>query len=248
MSITKLFFIFSCLCCFWVTTLNAEITQNETSSLENKIEKYILENPEIIIESLRRYEKKISELSLITEKKLISDNIEKLTKDKFSYATGDKESPVTLIAFIDYKCGFCKKSLEEMVDLIANNSRIRFIIKEFPILGTESVLASKASIALFINQGPDTYKDFIQYLVKYNGKISLEKIKKIIQEIGGNSEDIEQQMEKEIVYNVLNSNYALANILKITGTPTFIIGSEIIRGYKNRIELEKIIERNYNDL
>ncbi len=248
MSISKLFLKFFSIYCLSICYLNAEGSKQEILSIESEIREFILENPEIIIESLRNYEKRMSELSTITEKKLIAANLQNLIDDRFSYSTGDKENSINVVAFIDYKCGFCKKSLQEMTTLISNNSRVRFIIKEFPILGAESLLASKASIALFINQGPEIYEAFVRYLTEYNGSISLKKIKQIIDIIGANSDNLESLMEKEIVYNVLNSNYALANILKITGTPTFIIGSEIIRGYKDQKELQKIIQRNYSAL
>ena len=99
-----------------------------------------------------------------------------------------------------------------------------------------------------MDEGPLAYAKFTQAIIKEVGLISVNRIKEIIDKNGGNIKDLELRMEKENVYSVINSNYALANSLKITGTPTFIIGTEIIRGYKSLTELQKIIERNKKPL
>ncbi len=244
MSITK--FIITTIYLFFLSTfvVNAELSLKEEALIQNQIRDYILQNPEIIIESMQRYEQKRLNQAKKNDESLIIKNFNKLTNDKLSYSVGDHNSGLALVVFIDYKCGYCKKSLEELFELVTENPELRLIIKEFPILGAESLLASKASIALFLNQGPLIYEKFIKYLVKHRGEITGDKIIQIITSIGGDSSEFEKKMDEEVIYNVLNSNYALANSLKISGTPTFVIGTEVIRGYKEKKMLQALLDKN----
>ena len=146
-----------------------------------------------------------------------------------------------MIEFLDYRCGYCRKAHDELKTLLNQNPEIRFVVVEFPILGEQSILAAKASISVLIHQGRSGYKNFSEKLLAYSGQINNESITRLIKSNGGDTQQIKSTMESEQVYTILNSNYLIAKKLKISGTPTFIIGTEIIRGYKDINTLQKII-------
>ena len=154
------------------------------------------------------------------------------------------DGPVTIVEFIDYKCGFCKRFHFEMIQLLDEVPQTRYVIKEFPILGLESLLASKASIALLLHQGPDIYRSFTDALLLTNDKITLEKLITIADQAGGDGALIKKYIESEKVLEVLEENYELARALDIQGTPTFVIGSEVVRGYKSKQQLKDILFKN----
>lgn len=207
----------------------------------NEIKEFILANPEIILESLKRYEEKLKEVTEKTKQKLIIQEITSSILNGSSYIGGNVDGSITFIEFIDYKCGYCKKAHKQIKKLLKSNPEIRFMVKEFPILGEQSLLASKASIAILLDEGSLAYEKFTTNLLEFNGEISINSIKDLIQASGGNSLGIQKKMESKTVSEILNSNYALARKLNITGTPTFIIGTEIVRGYTDTQTLQNII-------
>jgi protein-disulfide isomerase len=210
---------------------------------DDTIRKFILANPEIILESLKRYEEKVEADTKTIEQQIIKKELALITTNNTSYIGGNPNGSITVIEFLDYKCGYCKKAHGQILELINSNPEIRFIVKEFPILGDESMIASKASVAVLLDQGSKVYRTFTERLLKFNGRITIDSIKNLLKSIGGETERIQKLMESKAVYNILNSNYNLAKQLKIRGTPTFIIGTEIVRGYKNVEELQNIISK-----
>ena len=210
---------------------------------DDAIRNFILANPEIILESLKKYEEKVEAGTKTIEQQIIKKELALIATNNTSYIGGNPNGSVTLIEFLDYKCGYCKKAHGQILELIDSNPEIRFVVKEFPILGDESMIASKASVAVFLDQGSKVYRAFTEKLLKFNGHITIESIQNLLNSVGGETERIQKIMESETVYNILNSNYNLAKQLKIRGTPTFIIGTEIIRGYKNVEELQNIINK-----
>ena len=225
------------------TSTSGKYTHAEMQSSDDDIRKFILANPEIILESLKRYEEKVEADTKTIERQIIEKEVAMLATNNTSYIGGNPNGSVTLIEFLDYKCGYCKKAHGQILELIDSNPEIRFVVKEFPILGNESMIASKASVAVFLDQGSNVYKTFTEKLLKFNGPITIDSIQNLLKSIGGETESIQKLMESETVYNILNSNYNLAKKLQIRGTPTFIIGTEIVRGYKNVEELQNIINK-----
>ena len=220
--------------------------QNNTISVEltdNKIREFILNNPEIILESLKRYEEKMNAATKSSEQEIIRNELRRSEENRNDFVGGNPTGPITLIEFVDYRCGYCRKAHKEVQELLNKNKEIKFIVKEFPILGEQSLLAAKAGIAILNHQGGKLYEKFSKKIIDYDGVITIQSISKIVETAGGDSEDFQNKMESEHVYEVLNSNFQLAKKLKITGTPTFIIGTEIIRGYKDFNTLQEIINR-----
>ena len=220
--------------------------RNNIISLEltnDKIREFILNNPQIILESLKRYEEKINAATKSSEQEVIRNELLRLEENRNDFIGGNPTGPITLIEFVDYRCGYCRKAHKEVGELLNKNGEIKFIVKEFPILGEQSLLAAKAGIAIFKYQGNKIYEKFSKKIINYDGVITTQLISKIVEEAGGDTEDLQNKMESEHVYQVLNSNFQLAKKLKITGTPTFIIGTEIIRGYKSVNALQEIINR-----
>ena len=225
------------------TSASVQYSQAEIQPSDDNIRKFILANPEIILESLKRYEEKVESDTKTIERQIIKKELAMLATKNTSYIGGNTNGSVTLIEFLDYKCGYCKKAHGQILELIDSNPEIRFVVKEFPILGDESIIASKASVAVFLDQGSNIYKTFTEKLLKFNGRITIDSIQNLLKSVGGKTERIQKLMESKTVYNILNSNYNLAKKLKIRGTPTFIIGTEIVRGYKDVEELQIIINK-----
>ena len=229
---------------FFVNIVNPSFAEQnilKTPEFENAIRQFLIENPEVIFEAIENYEnQKIKEAQKL-EKKLIQKYSDLLFEDNYSFIGGNKEGSITIVAFIDYKCGYCKKAHIEVSELISNNSELKYIMKEYPILGSESILASKIAIHILLNQGDKVYREFNDKLLKYNGTLSVSNIEKIIQLSGGAPVNVEAIIKDNKINLILKNNQLLANELGVQGTPTFIIGNQIIRGYKPKNVLQEII-------
>ncbi|MFL2801413.1 MAG: DsbA family protein [Paracoccaceae bacterium] len=214
----------------------------EKTELNRLIKKYILENPEIIIKAIEIYQKKQNLNALENEKKLIKSFSSEIFNDKNSYFFGDKNSKITIVEFIDYNCGYCKKNHKIIMKLLNNENKIRYIIKELPILGESSLLASKIAILIYLTDGAETYKKFFNFLMNHNSQLNFEILKSFARKAGSSIKNFDTQINIEKVNSVILKNLKLAEKLSINGTPSFIIENSIIRGFISFDQLQEIID------
>ena len=216
--------------------------ESELNDLNLLIKKYILENPEIIIEAIEIYQKTQNSKTLTKEKKLIKSLNSEIFDDKNSYYYGDKNSKITIVEFVDYNCGYCKRNHNIIMQFIENNNNVKYIVKELPILGERSLLASKVAILIYLTDGSEVYKKFFDLLMTHKNQLNFEILKKFATKAGSTIKDFDNQINLKKVNSVIVNNISLAKKLSINGTPTFIIGNTIIRGFISFEELQEIID------
>jgi protein-disulfide isomerase len=142
---------------------------------------------------------------------------------------GNPDGDVTLVEFFDYNCGFCRRAMPDMAQLLAEDSNLRIILKEFPVLSENSVDAARVAVAV-ANTPDSDYWAFHELLFTSRGQISGETALAAAEQIGMNRVSIELDIRSEAVASILQRSYTLAQGLNITGTPAYIIGDEIIPG------------------
>ncbi|MDE0408373.1 MAG: DsbA family protein, partial [Alphaproteobacteria bacterium] len=143
-----------------------------------------------------------------------------------------------LVEFFDYRCGFCKRVLGDVMALAAADSRLRIVFKEFPILGPLSVVAARASLAAD-RQGKWT--EFHVALMSAPGALSEDRIMDIAAETGLDIAQLRVDMESEAVTAVIERNRVLANALGIGGTPAFLVKNAIVPGAASQEDLAKLV-------
>lgn len=221
-------------------SFDKEIKKEELNLL---IKKYILENPEIIIEAIEIYQKKQTSSLQKKDKELIKSLNNEIFYDKNSYYNGDKDSKIKLVEFIDYNCGYCKKNHEIIMKLLKSNKDLQYIIKELPILGQSSLLASKFAISIYLTDGPLIYEKFYNSLMNFSSKVNITILKKLAKKSGSTINDFDNNINQKEINAVIFNNLSLADKLSINGTPTFIIQDTIIRGFLSFDELQEIIDK-----
>lgn len=214
----------------------------EINELNLLIKEYILTNPEIIIEAIEIYQKKQNFKLIDKEKKLIKSLRSEILDDKNSYQYGDKTSKTTIVEFIDYNCGYCKRNHNIIMKFLKKNDDVRYIVKELPILGERSILASKFAILIYLKDGPEVYQKFYNFLMTHNNQLNFQILKSYASKAGSKIKDFDNQINIKKVNSVIAANLLLAEKLSINGTPTFIIGNSIIRGFISNEELQEIID------
>ena len=210
-------------------------TNYETSIDEDKIVKIFLEDRSILPRILDKLE--------IIEEQNVIKNIALYYNDLVkndNLFLGNKNGKEIIIEFFDYNCGYCKRSFPEIMELVSENKDIKIILKELPVLGESSILASKASIA---SQKQDKYFEFHQELINFSGIISLIDIKKISKELGINFEQLQRDMNSEETILVINESYMLADLIGVRGTPAFIINNNLIPGAIGKNEMLRFLNK-----
>ena len=210
-------------------------TNFKTSIDEDKIVKIFSEDKSILPRILDKLEiieeqNNIKNIALYYKDLVKNDNL----------FLGNKNGKEIIIEFFDYNCGYCKRSFPEIMELVSENKDIKIILKELPVLGESSILASKASIA---SQKQDKYFEFHQELINFSGLISLIDIKKISKELGINYEQLQKDMNSDETILLINESYRLADLIGVRGTPAFIINNNLIPGAIGKNEMLRFLNK-----
>ena len=221
--------------------LNA-MSDAERAQFRQEVRDYLMENPEVIMEAVNALEERQAQAQARADFDLVADNADALFDDGFSFVGGNPDGDITLVEFMDYRCGFCKRAFGEVEKLLAEDGNIRFIVKEFPILGEQSLLASRFAIATRLVEGDEAYKSLHDALMLYNGDVSMPALRRLADTLGLDSASIEPRMDDPAITEQLQATRALAQQLRITGTPTFVLEDEMLRGYLPYDQLEIIVD------
>lgn len=209
----------------------SKMNETERSLLQDEIRLYLLENPEIIMEAVDVLRKKEQQAAIQSDFELVTKHEKAIFEDGFSFIGGNPNGDITLVEFVDYRCGYCKKAHNEVEKLLSADGNIRFVIKEFPILGEDSVELSKFALAVKIIHGDEIYKLVHDILIKMKASPSNKAFDQIISNLNLNENLVKNAMESTEVSGMIAYTRALAEKLKISGTPTFVMNDELIRGY-----------------
>ncbi|MFW2544072.1 DsbA family protein [Primorskyibacter sp. 2E107] len=196
-----------------------------------KIREYLLENPQVIMEAVAVLEEREANQQAAADVSLVSDNSEALFNDGYSWVGGNPDGDITIVEFSDYRCGYCRKAHPEVSELIESDGNIRFILKEFPILGEASLDSSKFAIATKIVAGDDAYKQVHDALITLGGAPTEPALTRIATSLGLDADAIKAEMNSDEVMRRIAETRALAQAMKINGTPSFVMAGEMVRGY-----------------
>ena len=219
------------------------MTDAEREAFRAEVRAYLLDNPEVILEAIQVLEQQQAQGEAQSDRELVQTNFGELTRDGFSWVGGNPDGAITIVEFSDYRCSFCKRAHPEVIALLAANDDVRFVLKEFPILGPDSTLASKAAISVLINQGDDTYEAFHDLLMEHNGAVNVKTLSRLVIEAGGDADLMVAHMDDPVVEQIIAKNHALASRMKISGTPSFLIGTEMLRGFAPASAMQNFVDR-----
>lgn len=215
----------------------SDMTEAERESFRTEVRAYLLENPEVIMEAINILEARREANSQQADAELIAANSELLFNDPNSWVAGNPDGDVTLVEFADYRCGFCKKAHPELMELIQRDPNLRLVLKEFPILGPDSTAAARMALAA-IELDPSKFDALNDSLMRFDGQLTEVIAYKIAEIEGYDVAALKQRAANSEIEAIINDNYALAREMGLQGTPSFVLGNQIIRGY---IPLEEMI-------
>ena len=207
-----------------------------SESFDEKIKKFLLNNPEIILESLENYEKKqISEKQKLNSQ-IIADNRKQIFNTSNGMYSGNLDSKNVIIEFFDYNCSYCKKAHQDILKIEQNKKNVKVIYKNFPILSENS--KKLAEIALFIAK--DNNEKFVKFhnlVMSRKGLIDKNQLKDMLGDIGYDQDKLKNNLNSEYIKNQLLKDRELAEKLSLRGTPAFIVNDKLFLGYIGYDEL-----------
>ncbi|WP_420586817.1 DsbA family protein [Ruegeria sp.] len=219
--------------------LNA-MNEAEKAEFGAQVREYLLQNPEVIIEAINILEQRNAAAEAAADKELVAANADELFNDGFSWVGGNPDGDITLVEFMDYRCGYCRRAVPEVANLLAEDGNIRLVIKEFPILGEASVISSRFAIATKHVAGDDAYKQVHDALLEFSGEPSEVTLRRISDGLGLDSDAIFAAMESDQVTEEIRSTRELAQRMQISGTPSFVLGTEMLRGFLPADQMQQI--------
>ena len=220
--------------------LNA-MTDAEREAFRAEIRAYLLDNPEVIMEAVAVLEQRDAAQQAQADKTLIMENEAALFQDPDSWVGGNLQGDITMVEFVDYRCGYCRKAHDEVAALISQDKNIRMIVKEFPILGEDSVKSSQFAIAVRQIAGDDAYKSASDALIKLKGKPELPVLRRLATTLGLDADQVIARMDSDEVNMVIAANRMLGQQMQINGTPTCVLGDQVLRGYLPLASMQSIV-------
>ncbi len=217
------------------------MTPAEREAFGAQVREYLLENPEVILEAVNQLEQRQAANEAARDEALVAQNLAELENDGYSFVGGNPEGDITLVEFMDYRCGYCRRAAPEVAELLAKDGNIRWVVKEFPILGEASVLSSRFAVATKQLAGDDAYKAVHEALMGMSGEPGEVALRRLADGLGLDADAILARMDSDEVTKELRQTRDLAQRLSITGTPTFVLGGELLRGYLPKDQMEIIV-------
>ncbi len=215
-------------------------TPDQKTAVERMIRDYLRKNPEIIIEAIEALQRKQRSQVEANARSVIAARAEDLFGDPDAPVGGNPDGDVSLVEFFDYRCGFCKRVHPTVRKLLKEDGNIRFVYKEFPILGPRSVYAARAALA---SRSQGKYREFHNALMEAKGNLTQKKVLRLAVSVGLDKESLVAEMaNREAEFGqILERNHRLAADLNITGTPGFVAGDVVVRGAVDYETLRSVI-------
>ena len=233
---------------FAITVLLISVSHSEENidrkEIESIIHEYIMNNPELIIESVEKL-RQVAEQEDDDKKNFLIKNFELFANDKNIPWQGEKNASVILIEFFDYNCGYCKKSLDAITNILKSYNNIKVSFRDYPILSTTSTSAAKAALAA---QKQGKYFNFHSNLMKFQGNLTEEDIFNIAKSSGLKIKQLKLDMDDPEIVTIINDTRDLAKSLGIRGTPTFLINGKLFAGALDENRLKFLIDEALSEI
>ena len=207
-------------------------------ALDQAIEQYIRSHPEVIEQALKSLESKRQRGEKLRIRQAIAAHQEELLRDPASPVSGNVNGDVTVIEFFDYRCGYCKRVASAVTQLQKDEPGVRVVYKDFPILGEVSVFGARAALAAR-EQGK--HQAFHEAMLASESELTQEEVLAIAQRVGLDVKKLESDLHAPEWQSAIDRNHALAKLLGISGTPGFVVGSEVYPGALDLTRLKALV-------
>lgn len=192
-----------------------------------RVRDYLLKNPEVLIESLQRFQDRQQKADTNEIAKIIAARSDDILQDPATPVGGNPQGDANLVEFFDYNCPYCRRVAPILNDIEKSDPNLRIVYKEWPILGPKSEFAARAALA---SRSQGKYVEFHKAMMLSGGLMNDSKVIEVAPTVGLDVERLKRDMEAPEIREAIERNRELARALRITGTPSFVIGNNMLRG------------------
>jgi protein-disulfide isomerase len=203
----------------------------QRGEIEKIIKDYLIKNPEVLQEAMAELEKKQQVAESEKARSAIKNHSEALFNSPRQVTLGNPQGDVTFVEFFDYNCGYCKRALTDMMELMSKDPKLKVVLKEFPVLGPSSVEVAQVAVAVRMqDKTGKKYLEFHQKLLTGRGQVDKAKAMAAAKEIGLDMARIEKDLKSDEIGKTLEESMKLAEALGLNGTPSYVINNDVVIG------------------
>jgi protein-disulfide isomerase len=213
-------------------TVSAQnFSDTQRGDIEKIVREYLIKHPEVLEEAMNELSKRQAAAESEKHQASITQNSDAIFNSPRGVTIGNKDGDVTFVEFFDYNCGYCKKAMADMLDLMKADPKLKIVLKEFPVLSQGSVEAAQVGVAMRM-QDPTgkKYLDFHQKLLGGRGAADKARAMAAAKEAGADMAKLEKDLASAEVRSTLEENMKLAESLGMNGTPSYVIGKQVVIG------------------
>ncbi|MGA8902117.1 DsbA family protein [Bradyrhizobium sp.] len=206
-------------------------SQGQRGEIETIIKSYLVTHPEVLEEAMAELNKRQAEAETEKHEASVAQNSTTIFNSPRNVTLGNKNGDVTFVEFFDYNCGYCKRAMADMLELMKSDPKLKVVLKEFPVLGEGSVEAARVAVAVRMQDpGGSKYLDFHQRLLGGRGPADKARALAAAKDAGLDVARIEKDMTSPEVRATIEENFKLAEAMGMNGTPSYVIGKQVVVG------------------
>ena len=219
-----------------------EFTPAQKQEMGAFIKDYLVNNPDVLRAAIEALDKRDKDLAQSDQQKVVADQAGALFSSKFQADVGNPTGATTLVEFFDYNCHYCKGALPDMARLMKDDPNLKLVLKDFPVLGPGSVEAARVASAVRKQLPGDRFWDFHYKLLGMHGPIGKAEALSVAKEMGLDMNRLDKDMSDPQIDAGLQQVMSMADALQINGTPSFVVGQEVVVGAVGYDQLKEKID------
>jgi protein-disulfide isomerase len=206
-------------------------SDGQRGEIETIIKNYLVTHPEVLEEAMTELNKRQAAAEDQKHEASVAQNADAIFNSPRNVTLGNKNGDVTFVEFFDYNCGYCKRAMADMLDLMKSDPKLKVVLKEFPVLSEGSVEAARVAVAVRMQDpGGSKYLDFHQRLLGGRGPADKARALAAAKDAGLDMARIEKDMANPEVRATIEENFKLAEAMGMNGTPSYVIGKQVVVG------------------
>jgi protein-disulfide isomerase len=208
-----------------------ELSSAQRSEVEQIVRDYLIQHPEVLQDAMQELEKRQAAAETEKHKAAVKQHSQALFSSPRQVVLGNPAGNVTFVEFFDYNCGYCKRAMSDMLTLLKDDPKLKVVLKEFPVLGPGSVEAAQVAIAVHMqDKTGKKYLEFHQKLLGGRGQADKARALAVAKDIGLDMARLDKDMASPEVKETLQESFKLAEALGLNGTPSYVIGENVVVG------------------
>jgi len=206
-------------------------SEPQKTEIEQIIREYLVSHPEVLQEAIAELDKRQVAADTEKAKAAVAANAATIFDSPRQVVLGNAKGDVTLVEFFDYNCGYCRRALNDMLDLMKDDPNLKVVLKEFPVLGPGSLEAAQVAVAVRMqDKSGKKYLEFHQKLLGGRGQADKSRALAVAKDLGFDMPRIEKDLTGDEVRATIDENLKMADALGLNGTPSYVVGQEVVVG------------------